>query len=156
MTDRRLLAGLLVALACAGCGPAPPMPPGASNASRANLLPARVTLGEIEATASVVPLTALNSAMARRYGVTPGRSGTLLVVGLQAGETPRHASVSGHARDLRGVRQGLVFREIEVDGEVEYIAAVAVTPPDTLRFELEIDAGHGHRGSLKFSHDLLP
>lgn len=154
MIDPRLWP-MLIALGCAGCGPAPdgaPAPP----AAHASPPPAQLSLGDVEASASVLPTTALNTAMAGRYGVAPATGSALLVVSLQAGGVSRPATVSGQVRDLRGVGQALAFREVAADGTLEYIAVIGVRPPDTLRFDLVVDAGDGQRGSLKFSRDLLP
>lgn len=155
MTDGCLWPAVLLALVCAGCGPAPgdaQAPP----AAQAIPPPAQLSLGDVDASASVLPTTALNPAMARRYGVVPANGSALLVVSLQAGATSRPATVSGRVRDLRGVAQALAFREVDADGMLEYIAVVGVRPPDTLRFDLVVDTGNGQRGSLKFSRDLLP
>lgn len=158
MTESRagFVSGLLAAalvVASAGCSRAPSTPaPSASGAQ----MPETVTLGDAEVSVSVVPTSILSDTVAHRYGVARERNRVLVLVGLRAGDASRNATVSGRARDLRGVAQALTFREVQADGFVDYVAVAAATPPDTLRFELDVVDAAGQRATLRFSRDLAP
>ena len=94
--------------------------------------------------------------VARRYGVEQARNRVLVLVSLTEGEAPQTAAVTGQARDLRGVAQALSFREVQTDGFIDYVAVATATPPDTLRFELDVADTSGQRTTLRFSRDLAP
>lgn len=155
MTERQTLAALILLATLAGCGRAPP-PPAPASGDPASGMPAVVAIGDAEATASIAPTASLGESIAARYGVTRERGRVLVLVGLSAGDGARPATVTGQARDLRGVAQGLVFREVRTGGRIEYVATARATPPDTLRFDLDIESADGQRARLRFSRDLRP
>ena len=144
-----------VLLLAAGCGGAPPAPvTGAGN--NENRMPETATLGDTEVQASVVPTLALNDAIAARYGVTRARDRVLVLVSLRAGDTARAGRVEASARDLRGVRQSIEFREVRADALVDYVGIARVAPPDTLRLEVDVALADGQRTRLRFSRDIPP
>ena len=62
--------------------------------------------------------------------------------------------IQATATDLLGRKQTVSMREMR-DGElIDYIGTAQVSPPDTLRFEVVADNGHGiHRA--KFNRDYF-
>ena len=153
----RIALALSLSAALAGCGPSPSPSSGTDGAAQRDAaLPALATVGEAEASASVVPTSMLSDTVAARYGVTrePGR--VLVLVGLRVGDEAQRATVSGQARDLRGVAQSLEFREVQADGLVDYVATARIRPPDTLRFDIGVVTDDQQRAQLKFSRDILP
>ncbi|MDH5823505.1 DUF4426 domain-containing protein [Luteimonas sp. RD2P54] len=152
-----LLAAGLGLAACSA--PAPPPEHGTRTREEAVL-----RSGDVVIRASVMPTLDLNEAMAREYGIERNPRSVLLLVGLREGpamqETSVPAVISGNAIDLRGVRQPLELREIRSGGPenplIDYVGTVRVTPPDTLRFDIEIVQQDGTRADLRFSRDLYP
>lgn len=116
--------------------------------------------GDVSVRASVVPTAALNDAMARQYGIDRSPRSVLLLVGVRQGpereETALQARVTAHATDLRGVRRPVRMREIASGDLVDYIGTVRVSPPDTLRFDLQIVRGDGGHSNMQFSRDVFP
>ncbi len=161
MTDVRAGArpGLLV-VAClaltSACSGAPSTPAASASSGQATAMPETTGLGDAEVSASVVPTRELSAVVARRYGVEQARNRVLVLVSLTEGEAPQTAVVTGQARDLRGVAQALSFREVQTDGFIDYVAVATATPPDTLRFELDVADTSGQRTTLRFSRDLAP
>ena len=108
----------------------------------------------------MVPTASLNPAVAGRYGIEPDRGSVLLLVGVREGtgmqETALPARITATATDLRGTRTGIEIREIRTGELVDYAGTVRVTPPETLRFELEAEHAAGAPSGLSFSRDLYP
>lgn len=147
---------LAAALLVPGCGsPAPP-----EDHAHRTREEAVLREGDVSIRASVVPTAALNEAMAREYGIERSPRSVLLLVGVRRGpereETALPARITAHAADLRGVRRPLEMREIRSGELVDYVGTVRVTPPDTLRFELEVEHAAGAPSSLRFSRDIYP
>lgn len=151
--------GLLI-VAClvltSACSDAPSTPAVSASNGQATAMPEMAVLGDAEVSASVVPTRGLSTVVAGRYGVEQARNRVLVLVSLTEGEAPQTAVVSGRARDLRGVAQALSFREVQTDGFIDYVAVATATPPDTLRFELDVVDTAGQRTTLRFSRDLAP
>ncbi len=161
MTEARAhVTVMLLAAAClvvaGGCSGAPSSDGPSSASAQAGAIPETAALGDAEVSASVVPTHGLSAIVAERYGIERARNRVLVLVGLTAGEAPQRARVSGQARDLRGVAQSLSFREVQVDGFIDYVAVATATPPDTLRIELDVIDADGRRVTLRFSRDLVP
>lgn len=153
MTERGRLLVLAAALLVTACGQGSSQP-GAATAAPNAAMPARVTSGDLEVLASVVPAASLGDAIARRYRVEPARNRALVLVSLRRGPDSPPARVTGEARDLRGVRQVLEFEAIDVEGVTEHVATARVEGPDTLRFDLQVATDAGERASLRFSRDI--
>ncbi|WP_101924934.1 MULTISPECIES: DUF4426 domain-containing protein [Luteimonas] len=150
---RRGVAALLLALLVA-CGRTPSTPSQASAGSDESRLPATVQIGGDEVIATVVPTATLNDAIAAQYGITRARDAVLVLVSLRRGDASMRGVVTATASDLRGVRQTLAFREVEVGDLVDYVGIATVTPPDTLRFDIAVDIADGERTTLRFSRDV--
>lgn len=140
---------MLLLLATA-CGQEPSEP---DAAARNVAMPAQAVIGDTEVTASVVPSLQLGAA-ATRYRIEPARDRVLVLVAARRGDADVPAQVTGHARDLRGVRQTLQFDRLDLDGRVEHVAVVRASGPDTLRLELDVTGDDGERTSLRFNRDL--
>jgi len=166
MTERRsrwLRAGLALALPCAvaGCGRDPSAAGDLAVHAEAARQPAELQVGDVRIHASLAPTATLDAAIADRYGVVPGRSAQLLLVGVRQGpageEVSLPAQVTARVRDLRGVSQDVVLREVRSDGFIDYAGTVRVTPPDTLAFEITVRRdGAAAPDVLRFSRDVFP
>lgn len=145
-----------MALLLGGCGGAAP-PEGHAGATMEE---ATVRSGDVSIRASVVPTASLNPAVASRYGIQSGPGVVLLLVGVRQGEgmqeTALPARITATATDLRGTRTRIELREIRTGELVDYAGTVRVTPPETLRFELEAEHAAGAPSGLSFSRDLYP
>lgn len=155
------VAALALASAVAGCG----RDPSATAADRAAHAQAARQPAELEADgvrirASLVPTAALSAEIAQRYGVPRERGLQLLLVGVRTGpaadETSLPAGVAATVRDLRGVRQDVLLREVRSEGFLDYAGAVRVRPPDTLAFEVQVVRAGAAPATLRFSRDLFP
>jgi len=116
-------------------------------------MPAQVTLGNVEVTASVVPSMQLGAA-ATRYRVEPADGRVLVLVAARDGVTDVPVQVTGEARDLRGVRQALRFAPVDTGSGIEHLALARADGPDTLRFDLEVTFADGGRTALRFNRDI--
>ena len=153
----RIALALTLSVALAGCSPSPSSSSGMDGAAQRDAArPAIAAVGDAEASASVVPTSMLSDAVAARYGVTREPGLVLVLVGLRVGDEAQRATVSGQARDLRGVAQSLEFREVQADGLIDYVSTARIRPPDTLRFDIGVVTGDQERAQLKFSRDILP
>jgi|SRR5690554_140700 len=144
------------ALLLAACG-APSPPEGHASATMEEAV---ARAGDVTVRASVVPTASLNAAVAGRYGIEPDRHGVLLLVGVRRGPDMQQASlparVTASATDLRGTRTVIGMREIRSGDFIDYAGIVRVAPPETLRFELDIEHAAGAPSRLAFSRDIYP
>jgi len=144
---------LLVAL-LAACGGAPPAPQG--NAAQE---PAVLQAGDLTVRASAVPSSLLGEAAARQYGVERDPRNVLLVVGLRRGQGDAEASlparVDARATDLLGRGQPLALREVRSDGFIDYVGVARISPPETVRFDVRVEADGAAPLELRFSRDFF-
>ena len=144
------------AILLAACG-APSPPEGHASATMEEAV---ARAGAVSVRASVVPTASLNAAVAGQYGIEPDRRSAMLLVGVRQGpamqETALPARISASATDLRGARTTIDMREIRSGDFVDYVGTVRITPPETLRFELDIEHPAGAPSSLSFSRDIYP
>lgn len=144
------------AILLAACG-APSPPEGHASATMEEAV---ARAGDVSVRASVVPTASLNAAVARQYGIEPDRRSVMLLVGVRQGpamqETALPARISASATDLRGARTTIDMREIRSGDFIDYVGTMRVTPPETLRFELEIEHAAGAPSQLNFSRDIYP
>jgi hypothetical protein len=152
MTERRLPLAAMLALALTACGsePSPPVVSGGNTLA----MPERAMLGTAQVEASVVPTARISEAAARQYGVDRGADRVLVLVSVRDGDATPPVTVTGHARDLRGVRQSLAFAAVTVDGQVEHVAIARASGPDTLRLEIAVAGADGVRTVLRFSREI--
>ena len=112
-----------------------------------------------------VGTTDLDEAVAARYGIARDPGTVLLLVGVRRGddadETPIPAQVTATVTDLRGQRSPVEMRALhgnDPSGEavLDYFAVVEASPPDTLRFDLDIAWPGGPGATLRVEHELRP
>ncbi|MEN4902517.1 DUF4426 domain-containing protein [Luteimonas sp. TWI1437] len=155
MTERGRPLVAMLALALAACGAEPSTPsPGTSSGGNTLAMPERAMLGTAEIEASVVPTARISEAAARQYGIDRGDDRVLVLVSVRDGDAAPPVTVTGHARDLRGVRQSLAFAPVTVDGQVEHVATARAFGPDTLRLALEVAGVDGARTVLRFNREI--
>src|SRR5690554_1356835 len=151
---RLMWASTLLLLAACG-SPSPP-----EGHATATMEEAVARAGDVTIRASVVPTASLNPAVAGQYGIVPDRGSVLLLVGVRRGPDMQQASlparVTATATDLRGVRTVIGMREIRSGDFIDYAGTVRLTPPETLRFDLEVEHAAGAPSSLSFSRDIYP
>ena len=148
--------GALLPVLMAACGaPAPP-----EGHASATMEEAVVRAGDVSIRATVVPTASLNPAVAGRYGIEPDRGSVLLLVGVREGtgmqETALPARITATATDLRGTRTAIEIRAIRPGELADSDGTVRTPPPETLRFELEVEHAAGAPSQLSFSRDLYP
>ena len=139
----------------AACGGKPAMPPSAESQA-----PAELRTGDVTVRATTVPTLRLNEVMARQYGVERRADRVLLVVGLRRGPAAQETSVPGRITsrisDRLGNRQAIALREIRNDGYVDYVGTIAVSMPDTLRYEITAAPNGAPVAILRFHRDYFP
>ena len=155
---------LLLLLALAGCsgGGSAPKP------AQAAPPPAELTSGDLHLRAVAVPTLQLPEGVARGYGIDRGEHRVLLLVALRTGpegaDTAVAARVEAGATDLQGRRIEIPMRELRTadpsagTGEflIDYIGVFDVTPPDTLRFEVDVVAAGKAPMRLDFVREFPP
>ena len=147
---------LAIGLLLTSCGGSQPHP--AVDASQAQQS-ATAALGDATVRASVLPTLSLEAGVARGYGIQRADGSAMLLVsvrreGAAAGQATR-ANVQATASDLSGHAQRIQLREIRTGDEVDYVGAVAIEPPDTVRFEVRIERD-GARATLQFDREFYP
>lgn len=150
-----LLLALLLALlgGCGGEGPAPAQNP---NAARSEEV---VRIGDISVRASAIQARQLSPAIAQRYSASHDERTVLLVVSLRKGDDATSVSVPAKVSvtsiDLLGRKQAVTMREMRDGDLLDYVGVVAISPPDTLRFDVTAIGEHGQRYTLQFNRDFF-
>ena len=151
------LPGLLVA-----CGGSAPEPVAAQPAVPRH---ATTRVGDVTVRANALRTADLDAAVAERYGIARDPHAVLLLVGVRRGdgadEVPMPADVTTTVTDLRGQRSRIEMRELHGNAAsgaavLDYFAVVEASPPDTLRFDIEVDWGRGPGATLRVDHELRP
>lgn len=146
-----LFAGCLNLSACAGDPPA-------TVAVSAAQPPAQLQVGALTVSASTLPTAQLGAAAASQYGIARGDDDALLLVGLRSGPANAETSLSGRvtatATDLLGRRRPIALREVRNGGFIDYVGTVPLSPPETLDFEVVVDADGHPRAVLRFNRDF--
>ena len=155
---RHVLAlSLSASLALAACGgssapPAPPSPPSGASATQE----AVSRIGDVTIRASAIPTSSLS--------IARGDDTVMLLIGVRRGdsaqETALPAQIIATATDLRGRKHVIDMRELR-SGEgaaalLDYVGTVDVSPPDTLRFDVQIVREGGATSQMQFSRDVYP
>ncbi len=159
---RPALAGAaLAAVLVAACGGSAPEPVAAQPAVPRH---ATTQVGDVTVRANALRTSSLDAAVAERYGIARAPDTVLLLVGVRrgngAGEMPIAANVTATVTDLRGQRRALAMRALHGNvppGEtvLDYFGVIEASPPDTLRFDIDVDwAGGGT--TLRVEHELRP
>ena len=153
-------AGMALAAVLVGaCGGTAPEPVAAQPAVPRH---ATAQVGDVTVRANALRTSSLDAAVAERYGIARAPDAVLLLVGVRrgdgAGEVPIAADVTATVTDLRGQRRALEMRTLQGNapsGEtvLDYFGVVEASPPDTLRFDIEVDWGGGGT-ALRVDHEL--
>ncbi|TCZ83926.1 DUF4426 domain-containing protein [Lysobacter sp. N42] len=151
-------AGLIVALALAGCGGAPQPAPAVPASS---MQEAVARAGDVTIRASVLPTVMLDERVARGYGIERSDRSAMLLVSLRRGpegqETALPAQVLAKASDLRGRAQLVDMRELRSEGGLlDYVGTVEIDAPDTLRFDVQVTRADGATSSMQFTREFHP
>ncbi|MDR0183071.1 DUF4426 domain-containing protein [Lysobacter arvi] len=143
--------------ACGGSGP-PATPSSPQNASASQEAVSRI--GDVTIRASAIPTASLGEEVARQYGITRSKDTVMLLVGVRQGEgaqeTALPARIVATASDLRGRKHMIDMRELRSGDLLDYVGTVEVSPPDTLRFDVQIVRENGATSQMQFSRDFYP
>lgn len=160
---KSLFLPLLLAVVVAGvsgCGRDASVPSPAAEQAGAAQQEAVTRVGDVSIRASVVPTSMIGEAVARQYGIERDDGTLLMLVGVRQGDESQErslpATISATATDLRGVSQAVEMREIRNGDLLDYVGTVQVSPPETLRFDLDIAREGAAPSSLQFSRDFFP
>ncbi|QOY62233.1 DUF4426 domain-containing protein [Lysobacter sp. H21R4] len=141
--------------ACSG-EPAAPVPA----ATLADSQDTVVTIVDVTARATVMPTAMLGSLVAEKYGIRRADDQIMLLVGLRRGEGSAEVSVPANVvatvSDLRGGRRPIELRELSSGELMDYVGTVAVSLPDTLKFEIDITLADGARNTMQFTREFQP
>lgn len=156
-------AGMTLALVLlAGCGGSAPEPGVAQPAVPRH---ATAQVGDVTVRANALRTSSLDAAVAERYGISRDPDAVMLLVGVRRGqgidEVPIAADIAVEVTDLRGQRRDVVMRELhgnDASGAtvLDYFGVVEATPPDTLRFDIDVDWVNGRGATLRVDHELRP
>jgi len=149
-------AGVALLALLAGCGGEGPVPAQHPNAARSEEV---VRVGDISLRASAIQAKQLSPAIAQRYGASHDERTVLVVVSLRKGDDATSVSVPAKVTvtsvDLLGRKQALKMREMRDGDLLDYVAVVAISPPDTLRFDVKAVGEQGQRYTLQFNRDFF-
>jgi len=154
----------MVALsACGGSTPAPaparPVQPNSDIVAQEAGLTVR---------ANAVQTSALNEAVARRYGIARNDRTVMLLVGVRRGggedEISVPARVTVAVGGLAGGKQPVEMRELRTGDPsagsghalLDYVGTVETALPDTLRFDIRIATEDGVRAEAQFTREFYP
>ncbi|TXI50828.1 MAG: DUF4426 domain-containing protein [Lysobacter sp.] len=149
-----VLASLVIAVALAGCDGDAPKPAKLADAPQE----AVSRVGDITIRANVLPTASLGEAMAKQYGIAREDDRVMLLVSVRQGpdgqDTAVPARIEAKVSNLQGQHRGVEMRELRTGDYVDYVGTAQVTPPDTLRFELEVVREGGARSTMTFSREF--
>jgi hypothetical protein len=145
---------LVACLALAACEqgavpvPAQPAPP-----------PAELQVGDIHVLASTVDTTALPERVTTSYGIPRGEHTWMLLVAVRrgsgAGETSVPAQVRASARSLNGNRIDIPMRALKTSNDyLDNVGTFSISPPDTLRFKVEVTPQGAPASTLEFTREV--
>lgn len=148
-------------LACtAGCNGAPTATVTASTQTAVETGTQTARVGDTSILASVVQSTALPDSVARQYDIQRDPRTLVLLVavrrGVAANEVSVPATVTAAVTDLSGARQSIGMQQVRADGFIDSVGTVHTTLPDTLRFELTVQADGLPATPLRFAREFYP
>jgi hypothetical protein len=151
---------LLPALA-AGCGGTQPTAPSpAATTGTDQRGDAVLRVGDVDVRATAVQASVLPESIARRYGIDRSPGTVLLLVTARRGAAGEAiavvADVTATVTDLRGGRQQVAMRQVQVDGFSDSVGTVQTTLPDTLRFDLHVSVADTAPARLEFAREFYP
>ncbi|MFC3550997.1 DUF4426 domain-containing protein [Lysobacter cavernae] len=117
-------------------------------------------IGDVSIRASVMQTSTLSPAIARQYDIARADTTVMLLVAVRQGpeaqEVSLPARITATATDLRGRRHAIELRELRSGGLLDYVGTVAISPPETLRFDLAIVRDGGAASTMQFSREFFP
>ena len=144
------------ALALAACSDAVPPPATPMQAPQE----AVSRIGDVTVRASVVPTESLSDDIAKRSGLSRSPDTVMLLVGVRQGpeaqEVALPATVTAMATDLSGRRHDIALRELRSGELLDYVGTLKVSPPDTLRFDVNVVREGGAQSQMQFTRDFQP
>jgi len=163
---RHALALSLLCAALTACGgsapPAPPTPASANSATQE----AVSRIGDVTIRASAIPTSTLSEQVARQYGIARNNDTVMLLIGVRQGESAQEtalpAKITATATDLRGRAHTIEMRELRSGDAasgtalLDYVGTIDATPPDTLRFDVQIVREGGATSQMQFTRDFYP
>ncbi|WP_396615650.1 DUF4426 domain-containing protein [Lysobacter soli] len=165
-SPRHAFAVSLLSIALTACGgSAPPASPSAPASALASQ-EAVSRIGDVTIRASAIPTSTLSEPVARQYGIARNDDTVMLLIGVRQGEgaqeTALPARIVATASDLRGRKHVIDMRELRSGDPgspqalLDYVGTVEVSPPDTLRFDVQIVRENGATSQMQFSRDFYP
>lgn len=153
---RRLSTAALLALALAGCNgrePAVPAQPMQSDAS------ATTTVGGVTLQASTMDVADLNDTVAKRYAITRGKAGLMVLVTVRDSSgsaiEPGDLDLQATAGTLTDAPKPLSMHAITTDGLTDYIGVFNASPPATVRLRISATR-NGARADITTTAELYP
>lgn len=155
------IAMLTCVVLLASCGGSEPQVP--ASAPRTAPQEATVRAGDLTLRASVVDTMSLPASVASQYGISRSDDTAMLLIAARKGDDSTSVSVpttvNATATNLRGGTQSITMRELrsEVDGQVlvDSIGIVTVTPPETMRFDIEV-THPGGTSTMSMTREFYP
>lgn len=145
-------------LALAGCDSRTPAPAPATTSSASQ--EAMVRLGEFTLRGSVMQTSLLDAGVARDYGIerSPRRAMLLVNVRRDGDEaaTSNSMRIRATSTDLRDQTHPVEMRELRVGGQLDYVGTVAIDPPDTIRFDIDVARDSGATATMRFTREFFP
>lgn len=149
-----VLTAVLASSACGGQAPSPAPSTAATSGEAVE------TVGDATIRASAVQTSALNEAIARRYGIARDDKTVLLLVAVRKGsgttEISVPAQVKASAAGLTGDKREIQMRELKTGDLLDYVGIVQTPLPETLRFEATVSLEGGGTAKLRFNREFYP
>ena len=148
-----LIAPLLLALSLVACS-------GGETPRAAEFVPpapAETDFGSLRVRYNALPTLALSEPVAKQYGVQRDAGTALVLVALRevkgAEEIDADGEVRVTAHDLSGTRQAIELRKVEAGGYTDLIGTARVSPRNSYRFEIVVQAG-GRTEAVTFQRNF--
>jgi len=148
-----LIAPLVLALSLAACS-------GGETPRAAEFVPpapAETDFGNLRVRYNALPTLALSEAVAKQYGVPRDAGTALVLVALRDMKGTEELDADGEvdvtAHDLSGARQVVALRKVEAGGYTDLIGTARISPRNSYRFEIEVQAG-GRTETVTFQRNF--
>lgn len=151
---RSVFVSLIVLAGLAGCGGDAPKVARTYDAPQE----AVSRIGDVTIRANVLPTASLSEAVAKQYGIAREDNRMMLLISVRKGpenqDVALPATIDAKVSNLQGQHRGIEMRELRTGDYIDYVGTATVTPPDTLRFDVEIEREGGARSTMTFSRDF--
>ena len=116
--------------------------------------------GDVTMRANVILTGLLHERMTSEYGIPRDDRSVLLMVSVRRGpegfDISLPATITATATNLQGQAQPIAIREMRIGELTDYIGTAQMTPPETLRFDLNIVREGAAASTMTFSRDFEP